>query len=238
MLALSGTCVVAEKKVFEITSAESFGGLYFETNKAYKFRKLGGPDADDYHFYLFKEYESFQRWYIGDGKKGEQITKSYKATASSPSVRALPQKGWKSVDFPYKEQQFNVVERASVKSTLTAIENSGGSFTTNGGIICLGANSNRWILLRKGQGICDKIQDCKNKLDESENENCKHTKTTMKTRTTTATTTIASTPATTSKITNDGTPSNPRDNQVTYEPNKSGVVEDHRNTHIDQHSKG
>ena len=86
-----------------------------------------------------------------------------------------------------KDRHFKVMWKASLVSTMEEVEASGGSVTKDGSIICLVPNSNEWIFLKYGDPkICDKINHCKNGLDEVENEKCQHT-------TTKATTTIATT---------------------------------------------
>ena len=82
-----------------------------------------------------------------------------------------PMSIWKSTN--RKEKSFKVIERSSLVYTLEQAEASGGSFTQDGGIVCLEQNSNLWILLKHDDpSICDKVQDCKNGLDDWQAANC------------------------------------------------------------------
>ena len=66
-----------------------------------------------------------------------------------------------------------MIERSSLVYTLEQAEASGGSLTQDGGIVCLEQNSNLWILLKHDDPrICDKVQDCKNGLDDWQAANC------------------------------------------------------------------
>ena len=188
MIILLATTVLAQKKVYEVTNTpESFGGLYVETDKPYKFQKLGGPDADGYHFFLYKKRDSTSQWFIGDGKKGDTITNTYYARAFWPKRRVPPENDWKGVDFPNQSQEFNVIARPGVMSTVKDIETYGGALTSDSGIVCLQKKKSNWILLELGdKRLCDQNQDCKNGLDE--NTQCQQEIT--RTTTTSARTTI------------------------------------------------
>ena len=110
-LALIVTGVLAQKKVFEVTNTpEAYGGLYMETDKDYKFRKLGGPfsfgDGEGYHLFIFREQRASQRWYLGDRDKGEadyEIIKNFYAWSSSQTKDKPPKYGWKNMK--YKTQK-------------------------------------------------------------------------------------------------------------------------------------
>ena len=96
-LTLICTCVLAQKKVLEVTGTnEDFGGLYMQTTKDDKFRKLGGPDAWGYHFFLFKKGRD--KWFIGDRKQDEddeKITDSYYAWVDQRYPNVPPKYGWR-----------------------------------------------------------------------------------------------------------------------------------------------
>ena len=187
VITLLATSVLAQKKVYEVTNTrEPFGGLYVETEKPNIFQRLGGPDAEGYHFLLYKESKSsrFPQWYLGDGKRGNAITNLFMAWAPQSTP---PKHGWKNMDNKY--QNFNVISRSGVVSTLNKIEIHGGSFTSDGGIVCLKQHSNDWILLTHSDPmLCNQNQDCENGLDE--NPQCQQQTTTTSTKTAITTTTI------------------------------------------------
>ena len=185
VITLLATSVLAQKKVYEVTNTrEPFGGLYVETEKPYKFQKLGGPDAEGYHYFLYKESKSSGQWFLGDGQTRDKITKTFFAWAPQS---APPNNGWKNM--MYKPQRFNVISRSGVVSTLNDIETHGGSLTSDGGIVCLKQNSNDWILLTHSDPmLCDQNQDCENGLDE--NTQCQQETTTTSAKNTIITTTL------------------------------------------------
>ena len=125
---------------------------------------LGGPDAEGYHFFLYKENTVSRQWCLGDGQRRDEITKTFFAWARELK-NAPPKYGWRNMN--RKLQSFNVISRSGVISTLNETETHGGSLTSDGGIVCLKQNSNDWILLTHSDPmLCDQIQDCENGLDE------------------------------------------------------------------------
>ena len=165
-LVLIVTCISAEKKVFEVRgSGGIFGGLYMQTNLDYKFRKLGGPDEHGYHFFLYRKEETMYaaKWVIGDkGKDDKEITDTFYATGSKSRP---PWVGWKNTD--HESERFKVVWKSSAVSLLKDTEASGGSATSDGGIICSEKSTKAWILIdRNDMRICDRNNDCENGLDE------------------------------------------------------------------------
>ena len=107
VITLLATSVLAQKKLYEVTNTpETFGGLYMETDKPYEFQKLGGPDSEGYHFFLYKENTLSRQWCLGDGQRRDEITKTFFAWAA-PFASAPPKNGWR--DMKYKIQSFNVI---------------------------------------------------------------------------------------------------------------------------------
>jgi len=164
-LVLIFTCISAEKKVLEVWgSGGIFGGLYMQTNKDYEFRKLGGPDKDGYHFFLFRKEETRfgAKWVIGDRKDDEEIIDIFYATGSNYRP---PWDGWKNME--HESERFKVVMKSGALSLLKDTEASGGSATSDGGIICSEKSTKAWILIdRNDMRICNKNNDCENGLDE------------------------------------------------------------------------
>ena len=73
--------------------------------------------------------------------------------------------GWKNMD--HESEKFTVVMKSGALSLLKDIEASGGSATSDGGIICLEKSTNAWIMIdRNDMRICNRINDCENGLDE------------------------------------------------------------------------
>ena len=107
VITLLATSVLAQKKVYEVTNTrEPFGGLYVETVKPYTFQKLGGPDAEGYHFFLYKENIFSPQWFLGDGQRHDEIIKAFYAWAPQ---NAAPKYlyGWRNMN--KKLQSFNAL---------------------------------------------------------------------------------------------------------------------------------
>ena len=172
---LSATLLAADYKVYEITETkESFAGLYVETSRpSLSFQRIGGK-VNDRFYHLFRRSALSAEWKIGYAvnKASKSKTISFRAKPVLNNKRDVPpMSGWKSTSG--KEKSFKVIERSSLVYTLEQAEASGGSLTQDGGIVCLEQNSNLWILLKHDDPrICDKVQDCKNGLDNWQAANC------------------------------------------------------------------
>ena len=208
VLALFGTSVWAEKEVYEITgTSEYYGGLYVQTNKDFTYRQLGGPDPQGYFYFLYKRYDQSGWWYLGDGRKQNEITDIYKAWSFEDTD--VPRKeGWQSVKSgKWINQGFKVMKRPNVIDNLNYLKANNGSTTSDGGLICLEQDSKKWILLEHGdRRICDKNRDCKSGLDE--NQDCQPPATTT-TSTTSSTTSEKPAVIDNDENNNNDNPSNP-----------------------------
>ena len=155
------SAALADTRVFEITDTdEIIAGLYVETEEPDTLQQLGGPDEQGYFIYLHRRLSNPTKWMLGDGKNKKEITDSYSAQAVSQEEP--PPKGWTSIKTG-RRQSFKVSRRSSLVSSLEQTESDGGSFTLDGGAVCLDRSSNKWTLVTPiGAKTCE---DCEKTLN-------------------------------------------------------------------------
>ena len=163
------SAALADTRVFEITDTdEIIAGLYVEIEDPDIFEQLSGPDEQGYFIYLHRRPSNPTKWMLGDGKNKKEITDSYSAQAVSQEEP--PPKGWTSIKTG-RRQSFKVSRRSSLVSSLEQTESDGGSFTLDGGAVCLDRSSNKWTLVTrigaKTCEDCEKILNCERKETES-----------------------------------------------------------------------
>ena len=194
VVGLFGASVLAETKVYKVTgTANDIAGLYTEIeseSKAQLFKKIGKPDIEGFHYFLFRAKKWDTEWKMGDGKDTRAITINYRASSTTYKGRDVPPvKGWK----PAKPITLEVIPQPSLVSTLRKTTLTGGSFTSDGGLICLVLNHQVWtwtMITKNDPRICNRKKECKNGLDEENNCQRKTTTLTPTTPTTKATATL------------------------------------------------
>ena len=177
LLVFCFSTVLANTKVYEISGTDGFfKGLYVETKNGLNeqtFQQLGESFSDGSRLFLFRQHEWSKKWWLGGWKEGTQFTVKFTAEAKWDHKSVPPENGWKMIKSGLTKA-LKVTERPSLLSSLEQTEASGGSLTSDGGIICLETNSKRWIMIASDKSkICDKRKYCQNSLDvEQRHKSC------------------------------------------------------------------